>query len=447
MHKTLFVYLLLSVILFLNACSTIPAVEDQAIINHVIPVSRDGQLGKIVLGKATEMNAIPRSNKRSEGAFDHILMGIRSFQENPKGDKEILIYIHGGLNTRAAAMNRARSTYKHIKLAKKYPVFINWRSGPFETYSSHLTRIRHGEISPSARYTAPIYLLTDIGNTIINAPKSWLVTGTHSLESTATRDDSYLDRYKGDNNVLYTGNGDNTSIRRRAQWIATAPLKLVSTPFTYTMAKPAWDIMLRRTNTLFTTPVDYENPDHSTEPREPALGTGALSAFLQELQKLVKKDPNITITLVGHSMGAIAVNSILAMGLDLPIRNIVHMGSADSIRNLFNKVIPYLANHPESKFYSLSLHPDNEDREVTAHGAAPSGSLLVWIDNMYTTPETVMDKRSGRWENIDRILPIIPTKVRKNMHFKIFGLNGENMAHEHGEFDNLEFWKRAIWWR
>ncbi|MCW5200827.1 hypothetical protein VU07_03320 [Desulfobulbus sp. F4] len=68
------------------------------------------------------------------------------------------------------------------------------------------------------------------------------------------------------------------------------------------------------------------------------------------------------------------------------------------------------------------LHPDNEDREEAWNSLVPSGSLLTWIDNMYTSPETVLDKRSGRWDNIKTAIQYLPKDAKRNMHFKIFGL-------------------------
>ena len=160
---------------------------------------------------------------------------------------------------------------------------------------------------------------------------------------------------------------------------------------------------------------------------------------------------------MGHSMGAIIVNRVLALGLDLEVKNIVHLASADSIKNLLGTVAPYLIENQKTKFYSLSLHPNNENRERNSllhiPGLLPSGSLLNWIDNMYTTPETVIDKRSGSWSNIERTLALIPDRARKNMHFKIFGETPDFMVNDfvvspqkHGDFGKMKFWDKSQWW-
>jgi len=454
-------YWYLSVFFFLivSGCSTLQPIKDEEAIGHVISIGRDGCLEEIKPGEKIKLDPGEELFDQDDNvkincqpSFDLILDGIQRFPKNSDGEIEVLIYVHGGLNTKESALERAQEKYKEIKYSdveKKYPIFINWRSGPVTTYSSHLTRIRQGDISSTAPLTSPIYFLTDVGNSLINIPKSWFVTGEHSLDSTFFRDDEYLEKYKkGDNGVLFTGDlNDYSTFGRSFWWVVTSPAKLITTPFTYTMARPAWDIMLRRTNTLFYKPSDLQNGNHD-DGYGSEMGTGALSVFLLQMEALIKtKKLPVKITLIGHSMGAIVVNKMVNMDIELPYENIVHMASADSIKNLFEQVVPYLSVH-DANFYSLSLHPENEDREVSAWGLTPSGSLLVWIDDMFTSPETVLDKRSGRWENMERVLKLIPDNARKKMYFKIYGLNDSGLEpQKHGEFGDLSFWLKETWWK
>lgn len=448
-------------VLLVSGCSTLPPIKDEEVAGHIVSIGRDGELEEIQPGKKILLDPGEKKSLKNQNSFNFIINGIRNFPKNEDGEIDVLIYVHGGLNTKKNALDRVQEKYRLIKYAKKekrYPIFINWRSGPITTYSSHLLRIRQGEVSRTAKLTSPIYLLTDIGNSLVNAPKSWVVSGEHLLQSAISRDDSYLDNYKDANSgVYFTGNkNEYARLGRSLWWFLTSPSKLATTPFTYTMAKPAWDIMLRRTNTPFYTPSDLENEGHDIEFGS-KLGTGALSRFLLELESVIKRENiPVKITIVGHSMGAIVVNKIVNIGFDLPYENIIHMASADSIKNLFEQVIPYVSAH-DVKFYSLSLHPENEDREVSAWGLTPSGSLLVWIDNMFTTPETVMNKRSGRWENMERAIPLIPNSAKKKMYFKVFGLNDSGSVRQrdglisepqkHGEFGDLPFWSKSAWWK
>jgi len=495
----------------LASCSNMSAIEQAdsaakialqkarsaAVDPYVISLGRDGELEDVSKGVIREKNPGFFEEEQNTYSFDNILRGIEKFPKDENGVTEVLIYVHGGLNTEKGALKRAKNKYykvmclpvdpnasqsellieakKNESCKPKYPIFVNWRSGPFSTYGAHLGRIRQGEISESAPLTSPIYLLTDIANSLVNTPKSWLVMGEHSLKSTLLKGQEYtnmltrLETYKGGKKwIHYTGGDDNFStLSRNLQWLVTSPAKAVTTPFTYTLARPAWDIMLRRTNTPFYSPDDFKIDGGSGE-FAIKQGSGGLYKFLMALhERLNRKERQLSvkITLVGHSMGAIIVNKMLSLDVDLPYKNIVHMASADSINNLFKHVLPYLNEKnkitdggtkgngkDDVKFYSLSLHPETENREASAKGLTPSGSLLVWIDNIFTTPETVQDLRSGRWANMERVLPLIPENAKKHMRFKIFGLS--DLGNEtgpiknpmkHGDFGNTAFWLEETW--
>lgn len=472
-------YLLGSIALFfLSGCTGLPldkhdypdpdnrTTYDKEIKDHVIAIGKDGELRDPLTGQETPS---------TEGYLNNIVEQIKNYAEKKTdGEPELLIYIHGGLNTEGSALKRALEKYRLIKDSGKYPVFINWRSGPITTYKDHLWQIRQGEKEESTLkkvFTWPVYLFTDIGNSIVNTPKAWVVSGGHWFDSTFNfKKENVRDDIAALKGTDIHFNGDDKDVSnwfRHIQWILTSPSKVVTTPFTYTMAKPAWDVMLRRTSTLFYTQEDLKAPEKKHHPqysggqhRERESGSGALYQFLEKIED----ETTIDITLIGHSMGAIVVNDIVNLKPNLPYKNIVHMASADSVENLFNKVVPYIqADHVN--FYSLYLHPDNENREVSAKGFTPSGSLLTWIDGMFTTPKTVLDKRSGRWDNITRAIKLFPKEVRENMHFTIFGIQKNKectkeqlkrlkveggdvlncTAQEHGDFGDLPFWREEVW--
>jgi len=176
-------------------------------------------------------------------------------------------------------------------------------------------------------------------------------------------------------------------------------------------------------------------------------GTGALAEFLTRLRQFEENNPfELEITLCGHSMGAIICNEIVSLFHDLNFTKIIHMASADSVRNFFQKTIPYLEDNEDAEFYGLYLDPENEDRELNIGGLVPSGSLLTWIDNNFTTPATEIDRRAGRWSNMYKTLYRIPMDMNSRVHFKIFGKGKENGPQMHGEFDNFEYWKPEFYW-
>lgn len=377
------------------------------------------------------------------------------------------------------------SKYEDILNDCTYPIFINWDSGPFETYADHLFRIRQGEITSTAPLTSPIYLITDLAKIIVNAPKAWTVVGSNSISSTIgnnytalSSDIELYNRKKREPKVQFTANEEEFSnFNRSVWWILTSPVKVVSTPITYTLAKPAWEMMLRRTNTPFYSPKDFtpinDFQDGTTQSSESQggkssipedsesninNGKGVLIKFISHLSTHIKNkynntDNTVNVTVIGHSMGAIIVNKLILTEHNLPIKNIVHLASADSIENLFLSVVPYLRKNSNTYFYSLSLHPDNENREVSAWGLTPSGSLLVWVDEMYTNPETILNKRSGRWDKMEKTLHLIPDSVESRMFFKVYGITKENSTYKfinapqkHGEFGDTAFWRKETWW-
>ncbi len=497
------------VLLVLSGCAS-KQLSQQAqadVAPYVISIDREGKL--VPCNTSTDYITC-----RDE-YFKKITDGINGFNQKRDGkETKLLLFAHGGLNDPEDSMIRAIENRKLIMRDGMYPIFIIWDSRGWSTYKEHLASIRQGEKSKYAKYNWPIYLLTDIGNSIINAPKAWFVAGIHFKDSTKeqinkkTKD---IEDQRGNFlNVTYTPTEDDKNDVRGIQrlignpnksgrslrWFVTSPAKAVTTPFVYTLAKPAWDVMLRRIDTLFYTPCDLEGEEneeyckkieysdkagHNEMDTRSSLArvsiplsqlnaeskTGALSVFLQKIEeKLIEEKlkamPDIKITLIGHSMGAIVVDKIIRLKPNLPYENIVHLASADSINNVFDIVVPYMEYAQKRgqlvRFYSLMLHPDNEDREESWYGMTQSGSLLTYIDNIYTSPQTVLDRRSGRWDNIRKVIPLIPQNIAQNMRFKIFGTASEKaklgeckdrvrvtVPQKHGDFDEMCFWDESTW--
>lgn len=380
-----------------------------------------------------------------------------SYEDNNK--KEILIFVHGGLNEHKNSIARAKIQYKKIiKDTSQYPIFINWRSGGGDSYWDHLTRIRQGEEKGSAKYTSIPFFLSDILGSIAYAPKAWGVQGKHTWDSIIDKDDRYDVINETDNSCqIYSlvEEDHESTAGREAYWLLTSPFKLVTTPFVYTMSKPAWDIMIRRSQTVFRKPKEYGENKAYTQTNDswyesyPA-GSGALSVFFSRLLKISEhNEGDLKIALYGHSMGAILCNDIVDLFPKLNFNRIVHMASADSARSFYDKTIPYMMANEKTHFYSLHLAPINEDRETSGFGTLPSGSLLTWIDNSFTSPPTELDRRAGRWNNIKRTHFMIPKKLSSRVHFKIFGIGKKELAgpQVHGDFDNVAYWTEGIYWK
>ena len=379
-----------------------------------------------------------------------------SHRDKPK--KEILIFIHGGLNTNTTSLRRTKDLLFKKSLTNKcrFPIFINWRSGPFSSYKDHLISIRQGtDGGLLAKATSPLYFVTDIAQAAIGAPKSWLVQSKHSIRSTVMQDFSDYDALQDcaadqgrklackPSFELDCKTGKNRRGWRTALWWTTSPAKTVITPLTFELGKAAWNVMLHRTNSLLWKSCSLQTGcvERQDVPDSYGLGQGALSKLIRSIEAITRDDDAYEITLVGHSMGAIVINRIVAAMPQLPVQNIVFLAAADSIRNTQYGALRYLKDNQQARFYSWMLHPDNEARELPGWGFAPSGSLLAWIDTMFTTPESLLDYRFGRWDSIKQFPELFSDEIATRSRLMVFPRDKQSAPHAHGDFNECQFWK------
>lgn len=431
---------------------------------HVININKDGEYRPLF----TSLNTDTKSSSEKE-QYDLIINQIDAFLEkvnsckSPPNKKNILIYAHGGLNSDEAAIKRAVNATKemipdpkNLACADTYPIFINWRSGPLTTLGDHYFRIRDGEISETAPYTSPIYMAGDLAKTIGNTPMAWYHEGYQVINTTfLSNDEQDLENDACRGEVFFDTEKDKEhrwNFWRRAVWVVTAPFKLITTPFVFTFGTPAWDNMKRRTHTMFTAENDFKKSETSIPTLVPDMTppNGATLRFLKRLNNHVKgargNHPELELTLMGHSMGGIIINRALRDLPDLEVDNIVYMASADNLQNYLDTTIPQVEKRKSLQIYNLHLHPENEDREISSGGLAPSGSLLAWIDHTYDTPEYILQRTSGRWSNIRRVRNFIPVTSLSNYHFTVFGRGpAKNGPQTHGSFDDFNFWEKSYW--
>jgi pimeloyl-ACP methyl ester carboxylesterase len=244
------------------------------------------------------------------------------------------------------------------------------------------------------------------------------------------------------------------------------PLKMFGTFVVDAGGTPGWANMRRRVQTMFHTPAEF---DDDVEPSGGMAGvlaaldrrpgdyrpaTGAVSVLFDALEALADSNPALRVTLVGHSMGAIVAAEVVRAHPRIRFDNIVFLAAASSARDFDVSVAPYLAAHPETQFYSLSLHPLAELRERTVGGVGPNGSLLEWIDAYLAAPEAESDRTMGKYTNVVRAAHMIPPEIRDQVRIKAFGYRDGSGCGEkrkkpfhHGHFndDDVPFWNPAFW--
>ena len=463
----------------LLATSCASVYTNPAVQYHMINVDQDGKYTPSPPNVRFDPNAGQDDPKVYEAFLADLFREVQDSRvyQTP-GRKHLLIYVHGGLNLSRDSIKNVERLRGDISEDHIYPLFINWRSFFFTTYGEHLTSIRQGKPSRLASVTAPLYLLTDLAGAVARGPKALVIQGAHVLNTWRERGGRLVERLGGGERTTEDTNPKecafihyvprmvpprHTKLRNQIWYWVTMPGTWLLNPFVSEIGRPSWDIMQRRNQTLFRMPSEFEQGEcadrsgRSLTPKERERcdrGTGALAVFLQHLDLFLKEhggseqdNHDYTVTLVGHSMGAIVINEILGAYPHMHFDNVVFMGAAVSIREVLDHTIPYLARHPATQFYSLSLDPDAENSETSLIGVEPSGSLLVWIDSYYTTPLTQLDRTFGRWENVRSVLHVFPPEVlERRMHFKMFGFDSTNSPQEHGEFGRYPFWRPNFWW-
>ncbi len=470
--------------LFAGGCAVNPEVKSMGESKQSDPVQIDKEVFQHILSISPEGNDTDDSTAVREAAYsgaenelmpdqvNQILKGIQEYDQcREEEPTKIVLFIHGGLVEEEVIAQRVQSVYKQI-LPHAYPIFVNWRSGLFDSYAYQIAKVRNGELSNSAKFSWPVFLLTDIADYFVHAPKSWIISGTHAIKGGVLRKreainkslSSYDDAY---DSVRFTGNGSySNNFVNSLQWWLAGPIKAFTTPAVHVIGKPAWDEMLRRADNVVY-PTNFNSIDEAADIDKPTRlsALGELLKKLQEYQSGSERNDSTSkhdfeIDIVGHSMGAIIVNRLLSQQSEFKFNNIVHMASADTVGALFADIVPYLRNNEDARFFSLHLHPRNEERETNAFGLAPTGSLLIYIEDMYTTPDSVMTRRSGAWDNIARVFDRLPkdNEISDRLNFTVFGLDklafnknkidqASRVDHpqKHGDFSRTRFWLESTW--
>jgi hypothetical protein len=248
-----------------------------------------------------------------------------------------------------------------------------------------------------------------------------------------------------------SSNGLSPGWAEVAGWI---PPKALAVYLVDALGTPAWITLHRRSQAMFQDPNAFSSRQNSRPGYLPP--SGAMTFLLDSLQRLIQTDTSTQyeVTIIGHSMGAIATAEVARRRDSLPIDNIVFMASAASLREFEVGVMPYLQHHDSTQFYNLTLHPLAELRESHLLRLAPYGSLLEWIDSYYSRPENDFDRMMGTYNNVVQASFMFPTEIRGRIHVKGFGYRDgtgcgpqNNLPFQHGQFNALSvpFWRPEFW--
>jgi pimeloyl-ACP methyl ester carboxylesterase len=399
--------------------------------------------------------------------IDTVLSGIDAHAPAGGGVNHVLIHIHGGLKSYSASFEQADRLRRPMEDAGYYPVFIVWPSGLLRAYSEHLLIVRQGRRRHPlwGLITAPYHFVRDLLDGVINAPSTyWSEFATFASaqgrkvsgrQTDAQKRSRALQASVEDSLRVIEGGDRRGSFSRSARfalYFVTGVARLVTIPIVDGYGESAFENMRRRTETMFRRPEEYESRfnEDATNPavlKEYGSGTGAIERFLLALEHYAEGHPELEITLVGHSMGTIVANRIIRYHPHLPIGTIVYMAAACTINDFRDTVVPYMIANPKTVFYNLSLHRQSDAGEIQwwTLDLAPRGSLLEWVDNFFSEPETEADLVLGKWDNIMLASHLIPVTVRDRVLLRSFDAGVDDCPSKHGTFGDFEFWTPVFW--
>ena len=136
--------------------------RDNDRIKHIITVDPDG----VPVDPTTYHELAPET---FEEQLRTIADGI-----DTSGKSELLVFMHGGLNNRAAGQQHVDELLDPMSKAGYYPVFLNWNSDLVDTSIEDLLYIRQGR---AARYLGPVpsplAVFIAVGSGLLRAPLVW----------------------------------------------------------------------------------------------------------------------------------------------------------------------------------------------------------------------------------------------------------------------------------
>jgi hypothetical protein len=422
--------------------------------NHMIALNGDGSPYELV--------PVSKSKREVNIQYDyfnhlsHIMQGIKN-----SGRDSLIIYVHGGMKDLKESIEDSQEQVPVIdSTSNYYPIYINWESSMVDAYVEQLLYIRQGKYSPTmGPISAPFYLLYDIGRAIIRAPITWGHQGYNLLRNTYLHpavNDTIYKKYNrdfySDGNHIYLGDrnvGFWDDFSSTVTHFIPGILKIITTPLLDTFGKSAWQNMIRRTKKLFRRHNEFNLYNINEVDVKPSVSTGGASILMDSIITYAQKNKNISISLLGHSMGASILTEIIAHYNNHHFENIVFMAPATSIKDFEHIVIPYLqkSENLNTKVYIITLHPEADVRENTFYDLLPRGSLLEWVDDFASEPTEFTEVTLGKWKNIIRASHIIPEDVRSQIIIKGFGYINESDPQVHSDFNDVKykFWNSDFW--
>lgn len=417
----------------------------------------------------------------------------------------IVIYVHGGRISYEKGRERVLARGAALDSAGYYPIFINWNSSGLSSLWWHLFRMRQGLDWGPVRGTlsAPFMVVGAVGRGVSRAPFNAMqqladycrvlggmgrggvdgrIEGSRFCPipgvDQARREQALFEQElvtqpmaTAEEAPLPIGVGAYNRSKREgavriASGVVTFAPKLVLGPIADGFGAGTWSEMRRRASTMIHPRRDLTRRDDvHTAYRSP---TGVVHALVDSLSALIaaqgadsvppERRRSRRLILAGHSMGTIVLDEVLMHFPELPVSRIIYLAPATTVAGLENSVVRFLERHPDALYYHGMLHPyaDAGEWQPGMLDLVPRGSLLEWVDDFLSIPDTPFDRVSGKWENIASATQIFTPAVRDRVIVKSFGVQDPFDRHDpilyrhldhHAGFSNPDFafWDEKKW--
>jgi len=406
------------------------------------------------------------THEDEESYFQRVLDGIRKCQK-ANGRVQVLFFFHGGLNSRAAALQRAAKQIVAMRMEPGrpdlYPVFVNWETSLPASYKDHLFWVRNGQDTyKSGTLITPFIFTSDLARSVLDIP----IAGYMEFkEQQRYREaDPAIGKWRAGVDCQSTpdvrvGSNEQPTWGMAARGMASSVVMTVLTKWwaggvLSAAGSSAWSSMLYTSDRLFYSDMELHHPyDYEGH----VGGSGGLSRFFRELANVLTKSDDVV--LVGHSAGAIVINRLIAnFGTNLPISTLVYMAPACTIDEIMDggRVTQFLRQGPKAsdgqpgrRLYILALNERAEVNERWHFDMTPRGSLLAWLD------EFIQPKHSefpgmmlGRARNLRLHAHLIPCDIRPQIAITAFNEDLADRSGEpqtHGAFGDLAYWNVNMW--
>jgi len=148
---------------------------------HVIAVDDRGRPHDPALPNGREFTL-----KEYRQQIKQMLLAMRTFfREHP--DRQILLFVHGGMNAPADSLQNADDEMDHVIAAGYYPIYLDWNSDLLSSYGEHITSITQGQTDESIgrRVLTPFYAIADLLRAAARVPIVWVNQAGGDIESAA----------------------------------------------------------------------------------------------------------------------------------------------------------------------------------------------------------------------------------------------------------------------